>query len=137
MFVEEVINGSYGEIYLDGILLASFNECEVRDEKEYAEIRIPGTRRVKHKLMSIKGSGTIRGYRVMTDIAELNIIKDDQSDYVATLEFYLKDPENYGAKKCRISGVKFTRNDLFKFKAGEVVEEEWEFVFDEDPEFFE
>ena len=123
------LNGSFGTIYMDGVPLSSFNECEVTDTKTYENILVPGTRRVKYKLKTIEGRGSIRGYRVTQDLIKAFTITDNMQDIECSLSFYVEDPEGE-TQYVTITGVKFTKNDIIKFKAGEIITEDWEFVFD-------
>jgi len=132
---EQVLSGSYGTVYLGGQPLIEFNEVELTDNKTYEKILIPGQRRVGHKLTQVEGTGVIRGYRISKEFMEtFAIIGDDEWDPVCQLEFYVEDPEADEPVKVRISDVKFTKNDILRFKAGEIVTEDWEFNFDSNPE---
>lgn len=128
----QTINGTFGTIYLDGVELSQFNECEVTLTRNYENILIPGTRRIGHKLISTEGRGTMRGYRVTMELAQALNIPENDPDPEFTLEFQLADPDNGLVQIVTISGVKFSKNDIMRFRAGEIVTEDWEFVFDGD-----
>ncbi|SMB97943.1 Phage tail tube protein [Thermanaeromonas toyohensis ToBE] len=126
-----VINGTYGAVYLDGRWLTNFTRCEIRDEYDFAELKLSGDRRTKHKMVGVKGSGTIAGFKVTSDL-----IKALLDNPTRTFEIISKlaDPESYGMERIRVPQVKFNRNQLANWRTGEVVEEEWEFVYDGEPE---
>lgn len=128
----QVINGTFGQIFLNGEELSQFNECEVTLTRNYENVLIPGTRRIGHKLVSTEGRGTLRGYRVTNALAQALNIPENDVDIEFVLEFQVFDPENGLAQAVTINGVKFTKNDIMRFKAGEIVTEDWEFVFDGD-----
>jgi len=127
-----VINGAFGEIYLDGKWLTSFTHCEASDEYDWTEIKLSGDRRTKHKLVGIKGSGTIAGYKVTSELQQA-LLKNPLGQYQIISK--LADPEAYGTERVRFSKVKFTKNQLVNWKVGEIIEEEWSFVYDDEPEF--
>jgi hypothetical protein len=128
----KTINGSFGSVTLNGNALTNFNHCEIKDEYEFTELKLAGGRRTKHKLVGQKGSGTISGYKVTSELQQ-TLINDPTTQF--QLISKLNDSEAYGTERIRISKVKFTSNPLAKWKVGELVEEEWPFVFDGDPEF--
>lgn len=126
------INGTFGKIFLNGQWLSNFYSCEITDEYDWAELKLSGDRRTKHKLVSVKGTGKISGYKVTSQLQKALVDNPTQSfEIISNLE----DPEAYGYERIRISGVKFQKNPIAGWKHGEVVEEEWEFVYDNEPEF--
>jgi len=127
-----VINGSFGEIYLDGDFLSNFTHCEIKDELEFSELKTAGTRRTKHKLIGVNGSGAISGYKVTSKLQQ-TLAKNPTAQFQIISK--LDDPEAYGAERIRVSKVKFTSIPFANWKTGEVIEEEWPFVYDGDPEF--
>lgn len=127
-----VINGSFGAIFLDGRELSSFNHCEIKDDYEYTDLKLAGGRRTKHKLVGVSGSGTISGYKVTSELQQALLANPTAQFQIISK---LDDPEAYGTERIRVSKVKFTSNNLANWRTGEVVEEEWPFVFDSDPEF--
>lgn len=129
--VGRMISGTFGSLYLDGKWLTNFTHCEIKDEFDYTELKLSGDRRVKHKLAGVKGSGTITGYKVTSEL-QMALLKNP----LRTFEIISKldDPEAYEMERIRIPNVKFSANQLVKWKTGEMVEEEWTFVFDGEPE---
>jgi hypothetical protein len=127
-----VINGTFGSLFLDGKWLTNFTHCDIKEEYEYTDLKLSGDRRVKHKLVGIKGSGSIGGYKVTSELQKALTENPTRSFEIISK---LDDPESYGKERVRIPSVKFTANPLAKWKTGEMVEEEWNFNFDSDPEF--
>ena len=126
-----VINGTFGSIYLDGQWLANFTRCEATVEPDLAEMKLSGDEMTKHKVTGYRGSGTISGFKVTSVL--LKAVLDNPKrrfELIAKLE----DPESTGKERVRIPGVIFNRYPVANWRAGEVVEEEWSFVFDEKPE---
>lgn len=127
-----VISGSFGGIFLDGDLLSNFNHCEIKDEYEFSELKLAGGRRTKHKLVGIKGTGSVSGYKVTSELQQA-LLADPTAQFQIISK--LDDPEAYGTERIRISKVKFSQNNLANWTTGEIVNEEWPFVFDDDPDF--
>ncbi|MEN6325788.1 MAG: phage tail tube protein [Syntrophomonas sp.] len=127
-----IINGIFGAVYLDGKWLTNFTHVEASDEYDWTEIKLSGDRRTKHKLLGVKGSGTISGYKVTSELQKA-LVENPLGQYQVISK--LDDPEAYGAERIRFSKVKFTKNNLANWKVGEIVEEEWPFVYDDEPEF--
>lgn len=127
-----VINGTFGSIYLDGKWLSNFTACQIKDEYDWAELKLSGDRRTKHKLVGVKGSGSITGYKVTSELQKALVDNPTRSFEIIAK---LADPEAYGTERIRIPQVKFSANQIADWKAGEVIEETWDFVFDGEPEF--
>lgn len=126
-----VINGTFGEVFLDGQPLTSFNACEIKDDYDWTELKLSGDRRTKHKLVSVSGSGSISGYKVTSELQKA-LLENPTRQF--QLISKLADPEAYGHERIRISKLKFTANPLAGWKVGDVIEEEWPFVYDEEPD---
>jgi hypothetical protein len=126
------MSGSFGAIFDEnGNELTQFNRFEATDTINFQEMNLLGTRRVKHKVTTQSGEGTIAGYKVTSDFLKALVENPTRTfTFVAKID----DPEAYGHERIRYRGVRFSKNNLSKFQAGQVVEEEWPFVFDEDPE---
>lgn len=128
-----VINGTFGYVYLDGNWLASFNEAEARVEHQKEELKLCGDRWVRHKLVGCRGTGSIRGFKVTSDLVKLNEPMRDNTKGAVRCEliFKLADPEAYGYERVRLKNVMFDINQLARFTAGELVREELDFTFED------
>lgn len=126
------INGQYGQIFHDGEWLTNFNECEARVEQAKDEVRAAGTRWVGHKVIGLRGTGAIRGWKVTSNlIPQASSVADPRGvTYVTELIAKLDDPEAYGHERVRFKNVIFDEIPLQNFIAGEVVREEWPFTFE-------
>ena len=126
------MSGSFGAIFDEnGRELTQFNRFEATDTINFQEMNLLGTRRVKHKVTTQSGEGTIAGYKVTSDLVAALLANPTRTfTFIAKID----DPEAYGYERIRYRGVRFNKNNLSRFQAGQVVEEEWTFVFDEDPE---
>lgn len=126
-----VINGSYGECHSEGKWLTNVYKMSANLELSYGDVKISGTRWMGQKLLSIKGTGSINGYMITTDLVQMvaRITDDRKSEYVTELIFKLDDPEAYGCERVRLKYVKFSKVPIAGWEVGSIVEEEWPFTF--------
>lgn len=127
-----VIAGTFGRVLLNDIWMTNFTGLEAKEENDWTEVKLVGSRRSKHKLTSIKGSGTITGFKISSDLQSYLLANPDQEFKIIS---YLGDPEALGTEEVIFNSVKFSTNELANWKAGELVQESWPFVYDEEPEF--
>jgi len=125
------INGSYGEVWHEGKWRMNFNHLEANVEVQKNELKLSGTRWIGTKVTGLKGSGTISGYKVNSDLIDLiGQIKDDkQGEYKTEIISKLADPEAYGHERIRLKNVSFDRIHLANWTSGEPVPEELPFTF--------
>lgn len=125
------INGSYGEVWHDGVWLTNVQSAEAVVDIDKEEIKRSGTRWTGHKVTSLKGSGTISGYKVTSDFVQLigSVATDRGKPYVTSLILKLDDPEAFGAERVMLKGVQFDQIPLSKFEVGSLVEEALPFTF--------
>lgn len=126
-----VINGQYGEVWQEGKWLTNVQSAEATVEINKEEILRSGTRWKGHKVTSLSGSGTIRGYKVTSDFIKLigSVASDRGKPYVTELILKLDDPESFGAERVRLKSVQFDQIPLGTFEVGSLVEEELPFTF--------
>jgi hypothetical protein len=126
-----VINGQYGEVWKEGKWLTNVTKAEATVEINKEEIVRSGTRWVGHKVTSLKGGGTISGYKVTSDFIKAigSVAADRGKPYVTELILKLNDPESWGAERVRLKGVQFDQIPLGNFEVGSLVEEELPFTF--------
>lgn len=126
------INGSYGEVWHDGQWLTNVTSAEATVDIEKEEVKRAGTRWTGHKVVGLKGSGTISGYKVTSALVEKvgQVANDRNPALVTELIIKLDDPEAWGAYRVRLKGVQFDQIDLVRYEVGSLVEEEWPFTFE-------
>lgn len=126
------INGSFGTVLMDGEWATNFNSGELTTDITYEEVRRAGTRTIGNKPTDIKHSGSIRGYKITSELAEKvsQIMDDTKGAYMTEIIMKLADPQAYGYERVRAKGVQFTRIDASRFNHGQLVETEWPFVCD-------
>lgn len=128
-----IASGNFGTVMHDGEFLTSVQKVEAKVEIEKQEIKVAGTRKIKHKTTTTKGTGSIGMYKVTSKfaIAISRIMDDSASPFVTELIIKLDDPESDGADMIRLKGVQFDNIPLANFEVGSTVEEELNFTFDD------
>jgi hypothetical protein len=131
MDATRVMNGSYGEVWSEGVWYSNVTQAEATVEVGKEEVKRAGTRWIGQKVTSLKGSGTITGYKVTTALIQKvgGVANDRNKPFVTELIMKLDDPEAWGAYRVRLKGVQFDKIDLIKYEVGALVEEEWPFTF--------
>lgn len=131
MDATRVINGSYGEVWCEGVWQTNIQSAEAMIEIDKEEVSRSGTRMKGHKSMGLTATGNIKGYKITSQfIKRIGAIANDRSKpYVTELIFKLNDPESFGAERIRLKGVQFDRIPLSSFEVNSIVEEELPFTF--------
>ena len=134
MDASRVMNGTYGQAFdANGKWLSNIKSVEATVEIEKEDVTRAGTRWKGSKVVGLKGTGTISGYRLTTDliVAIGSVANDRSAPYVTELRFKVDDPEAYGAFSVRLKNVQFDTIPLAKFEVGALVEDELAFTFSE------
>lgn len=117
------IMGSYGQVYIDGVWQTNVNKLEASVEVEKRELKLSGMAWTTHKLGTKKGTGTMSGYKVTSDMIARGFAKFD-------ILHKLDDPEGYGFERIRLIGCVPDKIQLANWTAGEEVVEETAFTFE-------
>jgi hypothetical protein len=125
---DKTILGTYGEVYINGELFANFNHLEATDDENLISFNVVGKRRTQHKSGPVEGTGTISGLKVTSKILQMPV--GTRFEIISKLA----DPEAYGYERIRFRSCKFKNRQWANWTAGEQVQEEVQFVYDEDPE---
>jgi len=127
----KVINGSYGECHCEGKWLTNIYKMSADIEPSYGDVKMSGSRWTGQKLLGLKGSGSISGYKITSELVQnvARITDDRKSEYVTELISKLDDPEAYGYERVRLKHVKFSKIPIVGWEVGSMVEEEWPFTF--------
>lgn len=128
-----VINGSFGQVYMEGQWLTNFSEMTAEANIEKAKLKLSGDRWARHKLIGLDGTGTMTGFKVTSKLIEFNTpITDNKNKMVKTeLISKLSDPEAWGHERVRLKNVMFDKIQLANWKTGAEVNEDWPFTFEE------
>lgn len=117
-----VCSGTYGKVYRDGKWDNNVSECTADVETDMKKILTCGSDWEDNKVGAKKGSGTIKGYKVTSDM-----IKQGFKKFELLAE--LDDPEAYGCERIRLKNCKATKVGLVNYKAGDICEIETPLYF--------
>ena len=118
-----VCSGTYGKIYVDGEWQTQVSECTFDVEVDMKEILTCGSEWVGHKAGAKKGTGSIKEYKVTSDMIERGFKK---FEVISELD----DPEAYGYERIRFKNCRVSKISLVNFKPGDIIENETPLVYD-------
>lgn len=126
-----VINGSYGECFHEGVWLTNIYKMTADVEASYGDVKKSGSRWTGQKLLSLKGTGSISGYKITTELAQrvAAMTDDRKSEFRTELISKIDDPEALGCERVRLKNVKFSKIPVVGWEVGAMIEEEWPFSF--------
>ncbi|PYI52545.1 phage tail tube protein [Paenibacillus flagellatus] len=123
MDANRVFLGTYGKIFIGGVWQSNFNHLEANVEIQKRELNLAGDPWVRHKKGPMKGTGTVSGFKVTSDMIARGF---DKFELVSKLE----DPEAYGYETITLQNVMLDKLQLANWTAGEEVKEEVSFTFE-------
>lgn len=118
-----VILGTYGYLYIDGVWQTNINHLDAGVEIEKRELNLCGYDWVQFKKGAKRGTGTMSGFKVTSDMIRRGFSK---FDIISKLD----DPEAYGYERIRLINCMADRVMLANWTAGEEVTEETPFTFE-------
>lgn len=118
-----VIMGTFGQIFIEGVWQSNLNHLEASVEAEKKELNLVGTDYTVYKLGRKKGTGTMSGYKVTSDMIARGFQK-------FSIIHKLDDPEAYGFERIRLNNCMVDKIVLANWTAGEEVTEETPFTFE-------
>lgn len=129
---EQVINGSWGEAWLDGDYLAEIKGLEARIAIEYEDIDRPRRLGKGKKMIGFEGTGTLKLHKVTSRFIKLlsdNLKAGRQTSF--TVISKLDDPDALGAERIMLKNVTLEELTLANWEAKTTGEEEIPFSFDD------
>lgn len=129
---DNVINGTFGEIWFDGEYMAEVKKCRLEVNVEYEEISrvrnlIPG-----QKMTALKPEGEVSFHKVSSTITRKVAEKIRQGKSPKfTIISNLDDPNALGAERVAAYGCAFEKLGLADWESGSVGEENYSFKFEE------
>ena len=129
---EHVINGSYGEAWLDGDYLAEIKGLEARLAIEYEDIDRPRKLGKGKKMIGYEGTGSLKLHKVTSRFIKLlsdNLKQGKQTSF--TVISKLDDPDALGAERIMLKNVTLEELTLANWEAKTTGEEEIPFSFDD------
>ena len=130
MKANQVINGSYGALWVDNEKLSNVKSFEAKLELNWEELNVAEDLGTHQKFMGYSGSGTMTLHKV--DSFMLNKLKDGISKGVIPelmIVAKLDDPSALGAERIQFNEVTIDELTLMKFELKTPGEEEVPFKF--------
>ncbi|MDR3595102.1 phage tail tube protein [Clostridium sp.] len=127
---ERVINGSYGEMWIDGDQAGETSALKAEITRQKTKIVIPGQLATDTKTVSTEGKGTIKLLKVYSRmIQKQSDDLDAGKETVCTLVSNVADPDAFGAERIAILDAKFDSLTLIDWETGKTGEETIPFTF--------
>lgn len=117
---KRVINGTYGEIWLDGEKLAECTACQLRVAKNKDTINLCGQFMSDRKATSGDGTGSLTLYHVDSGMLQRQADLQSGVDRRFTMISKLRDPDSWGAERVAVYNVSFDDLTLADWKAATV-----------------
>jgi len=121
---EKIIDGTYGELFLDGEWQTNINHLDAVVESQKREVKLSGDRWVRHRRGALRGSGTMSGFKVTSNMIQLGFEKFEIISKLA-------DPNAYGYERVRLKNCMVDRIQLANWTVDEDVTEEIPFTFED------
>ncbi|MNW56002.1 Phage-like element PBSX protein XkdM [compost metagenome] len=118
-----VMMGTFGQIFIEGVWQSNLNHLEASVEAEKKELNLVGTDYTVYKLGRKKGTGTMSGYKITSDMIARVFQK-------FSIIHKLDDPEAYGFERIQLNNCMVDKIVLANWTAGEEVTEETPFTFE-------
>ena len=130
MKANEVINGSFGKVWVNGELFANVKSFEAKNSLKYEPVDIAGDMGTHQKYMGFEGAGTMVLHKINTKIGRM-LAKAVKTGVMPDIEIVgaLTDPAAHGAERVKIMEVTFDEFTLLKFANKELQEEEVPFKY--------
>jgi len=129
---DNVINGTFGEIWFDGEYMAEVKKCRLEVGVEYEEISrvrnlIPG-----QKMTALKPEGEVSFHKVSSTVTRkvAGRVRHGKSPKF-TIISNLDDPNALGAERVAAYGCAFEKLSLADWEAGNIGEENYSFKYEE------
>ena len=114
---KRVINGTYGEVWLDGDKVAECTACQAKVELTKESVNLCGQLMEDSKLVSAKGTGSLTLLKVDSGMAQRLAGVLDGVDRRFTIIEKLRDPDSFGAERVALYGVSFDDLTLADWEA--------------------
>ena len=132
---DRVVNGSYGELWLDGEKMAEVYGLDAQMEVMKAEVPMCGMNGgVGKKYTGWNGTGSLRFNKVSSTFSkkQAEAIKEG-IPLVSTIISKLADPSvaKHGHERIELKGVQFDTISLAQWEAGQLIQHEVPFTFED------
>lgn len=127
---KRVINGTFGQIWLEGELIAECYGFQAKYSFSKEDVQLCGQLATDSKITSIKGTGSLRLHKVNSRAAVMigDAVKNGK-DPRFTIISLLKDPDAYGAERVAVKNVSFDDLTLADWETKNLGKVEMPFTF--------
>lgn len=128
----QVINGTFGEVWLDDEKLAEQKGLQAKLEFTKETVDIAGKMAKGNKIVGWEGKGTLRLHKVNSRVAvKVSKLIKEGKNVTFTIISKLADPDSAGAERIAIRNVSFDDLTLADFEPKKMLEVEMPFTFDD------
>ena len=135
--VNEILNGSGGDVWFNGMLLSTVQNVEAKLSGNFEDVEVCGEEQTYKKYNGWSGEGTLTMLKINSDIVKL-VAEGYKSGVMPEIKIItaIRNKATGKAERCAIEGITVTEVMLAKFEKKTNVEEEFPFAFS-DFEFLE
>jgi hypothetical protein len=127
---EKVINGTFGEVWVDDDYMAEATALEAKVTLEKTEVNQVGTLAKGYKITGIEGKGSLKLNKVSSYfIKKLSDNTKAGKTTTCTIISNLEDPDSFGAERIQLTGCTFDELTLVNWEAKKLGEESIAFSF--------
>lgn len=127
---ERVINGTFGEVWVDDDYMAEVTALEAKVSLEKTEVNQVGALAKGYKVTGIDGKGTLKMNKVTSYfIQKLSANTKAGKTTTCTIISKLADPDALGAERIQLNGCTFDELTLVNWEAKKLGEESIAFSF--------
>ena len=126
---KRVINGTFGQVWLDGDKVAECTALQAKIAKNKTDINLCGQFMIDTKATGGKGTGSLTLYKVDSGMAQRLSGVQDGIDRRFSIVSDLKDPDSYGSERVALYNVSFDDLTLADWKAATAGEVTAPFTF--------
>lgn len=128
----QVFNGAYGEMWLDGDYMAETESLKAEVDLSYEPVSRPRSLTDGKKLTGIEGKGEIKLKKVNSYVTKKmsEKLKKGKSPSF-TIISKIDDPDAIGAERVALYGCKFDKMILADWERKKISEESYSFTFED------
>ena len=130
MEANKVINGTWGEIWINDDLVDEISAFQAKIEFDKEGIAVCGEMMTQHKITGYSGTGSMTLKKTNSRMIKIlsGFVKDGTEPDV-TIVGKLADPANGGSERISLTGISFDDLTLFDFEVKSLGEYECPFTF--------
>ena len=130
MKANEVINGTWGEVWINDDLVDEISAFQAKIEFNKEDIDVCGEMMTQHKITGYNGTGSMTLKKANSRMIKIlsDFVKDGTEPEV-TIVGKLADPANGGSERISLTGISFDDLTLFDFEVKALGEYECPFTF--------